>query len=316
MPVVGDVFGWRHLTRHTMFRMAAMRLADKRTSNVAPYANQDFKAAWVNSDPARSLFEVLLPCTSRGGVQILFDVNQHVILSLRCGRWFHKRSLLAWLFQLSQQTSNRPKLLVIKRKGSLTHKSRSCNLVVKVLAWDLEVFNNNRNTLSSLDVSLILAKKNEIFFFIPKSQRSQSINLHHPPSSRTNFSTHFCPSQSSASIACSTSPAPNRSNLYGNTELIRERNKTKSKCLSLLKDTEFENRKLKNDEWSPKCDKSEYSSNLQMINQTTSDPGMGKTFATWFLLPHHPSHAPSIGLAESDALLAVQKTVSVVHLQS
>ena len=39
-----------------------------------------------------------------------------------------------------------------------------CNLVAKVLAWDLEVFNNNRNTLSIWDVSLILAKKNDICF--------------------------------------------------------------------------------------------------------------------------------------------------------
>ena len=49
------MFWGRELSlKHITFQMAVMRLADKRTSNVAPYATQDSKAAWVNSDPARS----------------------------------------------------------------------------------------------------------------------------------------------------------------------------------------------------------------------------------------------------------------------
>ncbi len=73
----------------------------------------------------RKISEMCKQCRLEMYLQILLDVKQHVILSFRCGRWFDKRPILAWLFQLNQQTSNHPKLLLIMRKRSLTHKSRS-----------------------------------------------------------------------------------------------------------------------------------------------------------------------------------------------
>ena len=83
----------------------------------------------------------LFPCRAQtGGVQILLFMNQHVILLLMETSDLDKRSLLAWLFQLSQTARSCP-LFKGKRCGHA--QIETCNLV-EVIAWEREVFSYKR----------------------------------------------------------------------------------------------------------------------------------------------------------------------------